>query len=193
MTEEKFCSLSDTSADGAQQLVLSEREHREQFKELSLLRARGSKLCLVIVGLPRVRNHLSDRMRAAILHHTEMARELAALWATVSSAVELVLGCSPDETFLVDVMDELVPEFWRLGELFSWLKWPGTRICDLLLGPPLGQARWTDHLDGATRQLGAELATRREVDAELEALCEFGIWCWTTSTGCLLWRHLCLR
>jgi hypothetical protein len=44
------------------------------------------------------------------------------------------------------------------------------RICDLLLGPPLGRARLADRLDEAARQLGAELATQREADAELEAL-----------------------
>jgi hypothetical protein len=43
-------------------------------------------------------------------------------------------------------------------------------ICDLLLGPPPGQAQFSNHLDEATRQLGAELAAWREADAELEAL-----------------------
>jgi hypothetical protein len=40
----KFCGLSDVAADSAQWLVVSEREHREQFEELSFLQARGSKL-----------------------------------------------------------------------------------------------------------------------------------------------------
>jgi hypothetical protein len=40
-------------------LVASEREHREQFEELSLLQARGSELCLTIVSSPQVRKHLS--------------------------------------------------------------------------------------------------------------------------------------
>jgi hypothetical protein len=44
------------------------------------------------------------------------------------------------------------------------------RIYDLLLGPPPGRARLADRLDKAVGQLGAELATRREVDTELEAL-----------------------
>jgi hypothetical protein len=35
-----------------------------------------------------------------------------------------------------------------------WLEWPGVRICDLLLGLPLSQARWDDHLDKAVEQLG---------------------------------------
>jgi hypothetical protein len=44
------------------------------------------------------------------------------------------------------------------------------RICNLLLGPPFGRLRLADRLDEATEQLGAELATRQEVDAALEAL-----------------------
>jgi hypothetical protein len=34
-------------------------------------------------------------------------------------------------------MEELVAEFWRLEELCSRLESLGTRIYDLLLGPPL--------------------------------------------------------
>jgi hypothetical protein len=44
------------------------------------------------------------------------------------------------------------------------------RICDLLLGPLLNQARLADSLDEAAAQCGAELAARREVDTELGAL-----------------------
>jgi hypothetical protein len=36
VAEEKSCSLSNASADGARGLVVSEREHWEQFEELSL-------------------------------------------------------------------------------------------------------------------------------------------------------------
>jgi hypothetical protein len=78
-------------------------------------------------------------MRATALHHAEVVGELATLWVAVSSAAELVLGCSPNETFQVEVMDELVAEFQRPEELSLWLECPGTRINDLLLGPPLGQ------------------------------------------------------
>jgi hypothetical protein len=91
------------------------------------------------------------------LCHTEVDGELSTLWAAVSSTVELVLGRSPDETFQVEVMDELVAEFQRLEELYSQLEWPATRIYVLLLGPPLGQARWAECLDEATGHLGAEL------------------------------------
>jgi hypothetical protein len=68
-------------------------------------------LCLVIIGPSRLRNHLLQGMRAATLHHVEMARELAALRAVVSSTMESMLGRSPDETIWVEVVGELVVEF----------------------------------------------------------------------------------
>jgi sugar phosphate isomerase/epimerase len=74
-------------------------EHKEQYKELSLLRARGTKLCLAIVGPSWVRNHLLERIRAAAIRHIKKAKELAALQAVVTSTAELVLLHSPDETF----------------------------------------------------------------------------------------------
>jgi hypothetical protein len=61
--KEKFCK----SADGMRWLVVSEKERRGQFKELSLLWARGFELCLAIVGPPWVRNCLLERMRATAL------------------------------------------------------------------------------------------------------------------------------
>jgi hypothetical protein len=48
-----------------------------------------------------------------------MARELATPRVVLSSAMELVLGCSPDETFLVEITDELVTEFQRLQVLVA--------------------------------------------------------------------------
>jgi hypothetical protein len=65
---------------------------------------------------------------------------------------------------------ELLVEFWRLEERRSRLERPAARICDLVLGPPLGQAQLADYLDEAARQLGVELAARWVADAELEAL-----------------------
>jgi hypothetical protein len=58
-----------------------------------------------------VRNHLYEEMQLATIHHTEMAGELAVLQVVVSSAVELVLGRSPNEIFHVEVVGELVAEF----------------------------------------------------------------------------------
>jgi hypothetical protein len=40
----------------------------------------------------------------------------------VTSITELVLERSLDETFRVEIMGELVAQFWRLEELYSWLK-----------------------------------------------------------------------
>jgi hypothetical protein len=45
-----------------------------------------------------------------------MARELATLQTVVSSAMEFVLGCPPNETFQVEVVDELVAKFQKLEE-----------------------------------------------------------------------------
>jgi hypothetical protein len=108
-------------------------------------------------------------MWLAALRHTEMVGELAVLQAVASSAMELMLGHSPSDTFHVEVVGELATEFWKMEDRHSRLEWPTTRIYDLFLGPPTNQARLADHLDEATGQLRVELATWREADAELEA------------------------
>jgi hypothetical protein len=50
-------------------------------------------------------------MQLEALYHTEMAGELVALQATVSSAIESVLGRSPNDIFHMEVVSELVAEF----------------------------------------------------------------------------------
>jgi hypothetical protein len=55
----------------------------------------------------------AEGMQVAALCHTEMARELVVLRAVMSSAVESVLGRSPDETFRVKVVGKLVAELMR--------------------------------------------------------------------------------
>jgi hypothetical protein len=90
---------------------VSEREHREQFEELTLLQTRGSELCHAIIGPPRARHHLSEGMRLAAIHHTKMAKELAVLRAAMSSTAELVLGRSCSDTFSVEVVGEQAIEF----------------------------------------------------------------------------------
>jgi hypothetical protein len=104
------------------------------------------------------------------LHHTEIGRELAVLRVVVSFATESVLGCLPSDTFHVEVVGELAAEFQKMEDQCYQIEQPTARICDLLLGPLPSQARMADHLDQADRQLGVELATRWEADAELEAL-----------------------
>jgi hypothetical protein len=94
-------------------------EHQAQFKELSLLRAWGVELHLAIVGPSWVRSHLLTRMRAAALHHAKITKEPTALRLAISSTVKLVLGRSPNETFWVEIMDELVAKFRRLEKLCS--------------------------------------------------------------------------
>jgi hypothetical protein len=149
VAEEMFHVLSDVSAHGVWQLVVSEMEHREQFEELSLLRALGAELCVAIVGPSWVRSHLSVRMWTAALRNAELAGELTMLWSIVSYDTERVLGRSPNETFWVEVMDELVAKFRRLEELCSRLEGPSAMIYDLLHGPPPGQARCSDGLGEA--------------------------------------------
>jgi hypothetical protein len=77
--------------------VVSETEHREQFREISFLRAWGAELCLTIVGLSAVKSPLMAWMRVTALHRARVVEELTVLRAAVSSATELVLGCSPGE------------------------------------------------------------------------------------------------
>jgi hypothetical protein len=50
-------------------------------------------------------------MRLAPLRHIEMAGELVALQAVVSSVANSVLGRSPGDTFCVEVVGELATEF----------------------------------------------------------------------------------
>jgi hypothetical protein len=77
---------------------------------------------------------------------------------------------------LVEVVGKLVAEFWKLEDQRLWLERPGVRIYILLLGPLPSWARLADHLAEATRQLGAELATWWEVDAEREVLQTLAAW-----------------
>jgi hypothetical protein len=109
-------------------------------------------------------------MQLATLCHTEMVGELAALRAAVSSAVESVLGGSPNDTFHMEVVGELVAKFQKLDERSSQLERPAMRIYDLLLGPPPSRDRLANHLDEAAGQHRVELAAQQEVDVKLEAL-----------------------
>jgi hypothetical protein len=166
----KITLLEDELVAERQAQEVSERECREHFKKLILLQTQGSKQCHAIIAPPRARHHLPEGMRFATLRNTEMAGELVVLHATVSSAAESMLGHSPSDTFCVEVLGELAAEFQKMEDRCSRLEWPVMRICDLLLGPPIGWARLVDRLDEATRQLRVELATRWEANAELEAL-----------------------
>jgi hypothetical protein len=115
-------------------------------------------------------------MRLAALRHIEMVEEHAVPQAVVSSATKSVLGRSPNENFHVEVVGELVAEFQRVEERISRLERPAVRIYDLLIGPPTSRVWLADHLDEATGQLRVELAARREVDAEQEAIWTSAVW-----------------
>jgi hypothetical protein len=114
---------TDVAVDAERQLDESERGCQEKLEELTILQTRDSELCFAIVGPPFVRNHLLEWMQIAALHHNMMAGELAALRTAVYSTVEFTLGRSPNETFWVEVVDELVAEFWKLEEWCSWPEW----------------------------------------------------------------------
>jgi hypothetical protein len=176
VVEETACSLSNVVADVELLWEEFERMRQEQFEELTLLQTWGSELCFAIVGPPRERNHLLEGMQIAALHHTKMARELAMLRTVVPFVVEFTLGCSPNKTFWVEVVDELVAKILELEERRLWLECPGARIYDLLLGMPSDQAQLVNSLDVSVGQLGAVLAAWWEADAELEALQTSVVW-----------------
>jgi hypothetical protein len=126
-------------------------------------------------------------MRIAALRHTEMAKQLAVLRSAVSSVVEFMLRRSLNETFHVEVVDELVAEFQKLEEWRSWLERSGLRIWDLLLGSPFGQAQLTDCLNEAAGQVGVswlhggrQTQSRRPCGLQL---CRSKTWYWTGPTG----------
>jgi hypothetical protein len=58
------------------------------------------------------------------------------LWAVVSSATWSILERSLIEAFRVEVVDELLTEFWEQEVRRLHLKKSGMRVCDLILGPP---------------------------------------------------------
>jgi hypothetical protein len=59
------------------------------------------------------------RMQATALRHGGVVGDLTTLQAAVSSAGDLVLGCSLDQTSSVEVMNELTSKLWRLEKLCS--------------------------------------------------------------------------
>jgi hypothetical protein len=112
----KIALLEDELGAEPRAQEVSKREHREQFKELTLLQTRGSELCHIIVRPPWVRCHLTEGMQLVALRHTEMAGELAALRAAVSTAVESVLGRPPGDTFHVEVVIKMATKFQKMED-----------------------------------------------------------------------------
>jgi hypothetical protein len=89
-----------------------------------------------------------------------MVGELAAFRAVVSSTAKSVLSCLPSDTTCAEVVGKLVAKFKKLEGQRSQLERPAARIYDPLLGPPPGRVWLADHLDEATGQFRAKLATR---------------------------------
>jgi hypothetical protein len=58
------------------------------------------------------------------------------LRVAMSSIVQSMLGCLPSEAFRVEVVDEMLAEFWEQVERHSRLEDSNTRICDLILELP---------------------------------------------------------
>jgi hypothetical protein len=92
-------------------------------------------------------------MCIAAVRHTKMAEQFTMLWAAVSSTVESVLRRLPTGAFWVDVVDELVTEFWKQEERCSHLEKSGVTVCDLILGLPSSQVQQADRLEEVMRQL----------------------------------------
>jgi hypothetical protein len=76
VVEENSHSLSEVAVDAEHWWVVSKRECKKQFEELTLLQTWSAELCHAIVGPPLVRNQLLEGMQLAAFHHTEMAGEL---------------------------------------------------------------------------------------------------------------------
>jgi hypothetical protein len=89
-----------------------------------------------------------------------MTGEAIVFQVVLSCATESVLVRSPSDTSRVEVVGELATEFEKVEDWHSWLEWPATRICDLLLRPPLGRDRLADRLDEATEQLRVKLVAQ---------------------------------
>jgi hypothetical protein len=101
------------------------------------------------------------------------------LQVAVTFAMESVLGHSPDETFQVEVMSELVVELQRLEELCSHLELPMqcsvTCSLDRCMVRPDGRTVWMPgNLGRSWLHDGKWTLSWRLCELWL---CEFGTWC----------------
>jgi hypothetical protein len=71
------------------------------------------------------------------------------LRVAMSSIVQSMLGCLPSEAFRVEVVDEMLADFWEQAEWCSHRKNSGMRVCDPILGPPSGRVRLANCLEEA--------------------------------------------
>jgi hypothetical protein len=105
--------LFDRAADINWRQEDAERQCLDMAQELIVQQARIFELCQAIVSPPTVQGHLSEWMRIAAIRHTEMVGQLSTLQAVVSSVVRFVLGRLSTEAFWVDVVDEILTDFWE--------------------------------------------------------------------------------
>jgi hypothetical protein len=80
----KLLGLVDKAADADQRWEEAEGQCEDRAEELSLLRIRGSVLCLTMVGTPQW-SPLHEGMQFAVSCHPEVAMRLATIWAEVAS------------------------------------------------------------------------------------------------------------
>jgi hypothetical protein len=67
----------------------------------------------------------------------------------VSSVTQPILRRLPTEALRVDVVDELVIEFWKYKERSSHIEKSNMRVCDLILGLPSDLVGMADRLEEA--------------------------------------------
>jgi hypothetical protein len=164
VAEEKSCGLFDAVADAERRWEEFEKERREHFEELTLLQTRVSELschCRSSTGeespiegdVDRCPPPHREGQRACcasgedVLYHGVGARTLARR--------DLPGGnCGQTSCRILEVGGAM---------LMACAAWRED-------GMPPGRARLADHLDEAAGWLGAELAARWEVDAELETM-----------------------
>jgi hypothetical protein len=68
-----------------------------------------------------------------------MAKQFTKLRVVVSSTVECVLMRLPTEAFRLDVVDDLVAEFWKQEEWRLHHEKSGVKVYDMILGPLSGR------------------------------------------------------
>jgi hypothetical protein len=129
----------------------------------------------------------SEGMRIATVCHTEMAGQLATLWAAVSSTAQTVLRRSRTKAFWVNVVEGMIAEFQEQAKRHLCLKNSSMRICNVILGTPFNQVRLTDRLEEAIGQIQADQAKHRKATPNWRACKALplgaGTWCWDDLLG----------
>jgi hypothetical protein len=141
--------LLDKAVTANRQRKEAEGQCEHLVEELTLLRLRGSKLCLTIARtLPQDPLHAGKWFAAA--HYTGVAiRLFCSRWQCVRP-LSLCLGAWPLKSSRWMSWGEMVVKFWEQVEQCSCLKTFGLRICDLILGLADEWVHLTIRLEEAT-------------------------------------------